>query len=209
MRDPVPPRCLQPASLGPVLSQHQSPYEKTLREIRAFSLRSMSYCLIDSAASHSQRFSVATFATAEQVKEARRLLSTIRMGTDPYSGDPIREEEMVCVPEVRDALDIAIAALRAAPHIPLDSTLFSTRPPPRLPRVKTKSWEKQTQVPVRTRAGSAWLPNEDTRLSFEFGQRISLNEIARSHGRSSGAIVSRLVLLGVVKEHSDVRRLLR
>jgi len=48
----------------------------------------------------------------------------------------------------------------------------------------------------RTAAGAPWSAEEDTRLCSEFDGGMSIAQIARQHGRSSGAITARLVRLG-------------
>jgi hypothetical protein len=45
-------------------------------------------------------------------------------------------------------------------------------------------------------AGSPWNADEETRLAEEFDAGMSIAQIALQHGRSSGAITSRLVKLG-------------
>ncbi|HEX6094965.1 MAG TPA: hypothetical protein VF432_01475 [Thermoanaerobaculia bacterium] len=45
-------------------------------------------------------------------------------------------------------------------------------------------------------AGARWTPEEDAILACEFDGGMSVREIARKHGRTSGAITIRLVKLG-------------
>lgn len=47
-----------------------------------------------------------------------------------------------------------------------------------------------------TSAGAAWSAEEDERLCREFETKMTVGQIALQHGRSSGAITSRLVKLG-------------
>lgn len=47
-----------------------------------------------------------------------------------------------------------------------------------------------------TSAGMRWTPEEDATLCSEFDSGTAVREIARSHGRTSGAITIRLVKLG-------------
>ena len=56
---------------------------------------------------------------------------------------------------------------------------------------------KDTQVaPKRGKAGARWTEEEDVRLCSEFDGGDSISKIAVLHGRTSGAITSRLVKLG-------------
>ncbi len=45
-------------------------------------------------------------------------------------------------------------------------------------------------------AGAAWTAEEEARLANEFDSGMPIRDIARQHGRTSGAITSRLVRLG-------------
>lgn len=47
-------------------------------------------------------------------------------------------------------------------------------------------------------AGARWTPEEDAALACEFDGGLAVAEIARKHGRTSGAITIRLVKLGKV-----------
>jgi len=67
-------------------------------------------------------------------------------------------------------------------------------------------WPKQKPP---SRAGEAWSPEEDKQLQFEHSYGMSVATMAKSHGRSEGAIRARLEkLLGVdvslVELYSDV-----
>ena len=47
-----------------------------------------------------------------------------------------------------------------------------------------------------TSAGASWSEEEDARVCREFDAKLTISQIALQHGRSSGAITSRLVKLG-------------
>jgi len=55
-----------------------------------------------------------------------------------------------------------------------------------------------------TSAGAPWTTEEDERLCKEFEMKMTVGQIALQHGRSSGAITSRLVKLGRI-DPSTVR----
>ena len=50
----------------------------------------------------------------------------------------------------------------------------------------------------RPAAGGAWSPQEETRLIASFEKGVSLTHIAEAHGRTRGAIRSRLRKLGLI-----------
>jgi len=50
-----------------------------------------------------------------------------------------------------------------------------------------------------TSAGAPWSAEEDERLCREFDSKMTVGQIALQHGRSSGAITSRLVKLGRIE----------
>jgi hypothetical protein len=53
-----------------------------------------------------------------------------------------------------------------------------------------------------TSAGTPWSTEEDERLCQEFDTKMTVGQIALQHGRSSGAITSRLVKLGRIDPSS-------
>jgi hypothetical protein len=55
---------------------------------------------------------------------------------------------------------------------------------------------KAARVPA---AGVRWSAEEDQRLAAEFDGGLPIGEIARRHGRSGGAITSRLVKIGRIE----------
>jgi hypothetical protein len=54
-----------------------------------------------------------------------------------------------------------------------------------------------------SQSGKPWLTSEDERLCNEFHDAIDFREIARMHGRTRGAIFSRLVKLGQIKRNGS------
>jgi hypothetical protein len=55
-------------------------------------------------------------------------------------------------------------------------------------------------------AGARWTEEEDVRLCTEFDGGMAVREIARKHGRTPGAITSRLVRLGRLEAGAVVSR---
>lgn len=58
---------------------------------------------------------------------------------------------------------------------------------------------QETSNPIRN-AGKPWTDIEDDKLADEFASKISISEIAAEHGRTRGAIESRLEKLGLKKK---------
>ena len=59
-------------------------------------------------------------------------------------------------------------------------------------------WQ-ETSAPLRN-AGKPWNDIEDSKLSDEFASKMSISDIASEHGRTRGAIESRLEKLGLKKK---------
>lgn len=103
------------------------------------------------------------------------VVESLANGTDPSSG-------------ARIPLDIfhspdTIRALFAASNL-LKADAAAAARPGRMPTTKLTS------------AGAPWSQEEDERLCREFETKMTIGQIALQHGRSSGAITSRLVKLG-------------
>jgi hypothetical protein len=64
---------------------------------------------------------------------------------------------------------------------------------------------RATRGPEGVSAGRTWPPSEDARLRSSFAEGKSVSELAAAHGRTPGAIRSRLVRLGVVVYKKDAR----
>jgi hypothetical protein len=110
---------------------------------------------------------------------AREILSLLADGIDPYTGEQYPIDSPYQHPDTVRALFAAIAAL------------------PKSSRPKTPSRSG--------RAGEPWSDQEDQRLREAFGGGMSVADLASSHERTRGAIVARLVRLGLVENGEDVR----
>ncbi|HEX7809966.1 MAG TPA: hypothetical protein VF608_14615 [Thermoanaerobaculia bacterium] len=101
-------------------------------------------------------------------QEVIGVLESLANGLDPATGARIPLDAFHSADSVR-ALFTATALLRESPE----------------------------RKPVkRAAAGSPWNADEESRLGQEFDAGMSIAQIALQHGRSSGAITSRLVKLG-------------
>jgi hypothetical protein len=100
------------------------------------------------------------------------VVESLANGTDPTTGARIPHETFHSADTIR-ALFAAGALLKAGA--------------PRPARTKLTS------------AGAPWSTEEDERLCREFDTKMTVSQIALQHGRSSGAITSRLVKLGRIE----------
>ena len=90
-------------------------------------------------------------------------------GLDPATGEPAAGESVLQQPDTVRALHYALTALQRG----------TGKQPPRT-----------------ANCYDAWSSAEDAQLCNEFLASVDFAEIAKIHGRSRGAIVSRLVRLG-------------
>ncbi len=98
------------------------------------------------------------------------VLESLANGTDPSTGARIPSETFHSADTVR-ALFAAASLLKSARN---GNTKFVA-------------------------AGTPWSSEEDSRLTQEFENRMTIAQIALQHGRTSAAITSRLVKLGRIQ----------
>jgi hypothetical protein len=106
--------------------------------------------------------------------DAISLLSALSEGVDPLTGEVLPEDHLLQQPQVVRALFHAINALK-------DQSIKAN---------------KKSSAPEM--AGTAWAKQEDEDLIRQFDEKISIAEIAKLHGRTRGAVTSRLVRLGKI-----------
>ena len=106
-----------------------------------------------------------------ELAKAREIIRILADGVDPTTGEVLPAESVYNSPEV----------IRA-----LFSVLEATAPPPK-------------SDPQRN-AGKPWTNAEDAQLKGEFTAKMSISDIAKEHGRTYGAIESRLDHLGLKKK---------
>jgi len=112
--------------------------------------------------------------------EAKKIVDALSNGVDPETGEILPAQSTLNNPQVIRALFVAAQALdRAAKRAVRDSSLPGN-------------------------AGRSWLETEDGELLASFDAGTSIKEIAAKHGRTHGAITSRLVRLGRINERTDV-----
>lgn len=99
---------------------------------------------------------------------ARELLSALADGIDPFTGELLPQNHVCNQPEM----------IRAFHEI-----------------LRIISQEKGQDSPRN--AGKPWTDMEDKKLLDEIDSGMAISRIAKEHGRSKGAIESRLVRLGI------------
>ncbi|CAM2163163.1 hypothetical protein BC2230_120091 [Burkholderia cepacia] len=109
---------------------------------------------------------------------ALEIVESLAKGIDPLSGEILSEHGSLNDPTVIRALFEAANALRTAAATCHQNVEASPKP---------------------SNAGHAWPPEEDTRLLANFDAGVTPEELARKHGRTTGAIKSRLVKHGRIK----------
>ena len=107
---------------------------------------------------------------------ARAILKSLADGNDPATGTPFPPDSPYQQADTVRALHAALEAL--------------DDPPAR----------KRPANPDRPQLGLKWTPEEEQRLRDAFAAKSPIPAIAAAHGRSAGAITSRLVKLGIIED---------
>lgn len=111
--------------------------------------------------------------------EAKTIIEALANGIDPETGEILPEQSTFNRPHVIRALFVAVKVLDTA----------------------AKRAERSKALPDN--AGRSWSEKEDQELLALFDSNVPLKDIAQRHGRTPGAIASRLVRLGRIKERAD------
>lgn len=112
-----------------------------------------------------------------QIQQVISILDSMAAGVDPTTGQPL-PHDLFQSPDIIRAFFTAANALRTN-GVTAPAAVPSSRPRPQA-------------------AGARWTDEEDARLAGEFDGGVAVSAIARLHGRTLGAINSRLVKLGKV-----------
>lgn len=110
--------------------------------------------------------------------EARKIIELLANGIDPETGEIMPADSALNRPQVIRALHVAGIALEKA----------------------VKRAERDNALPEN--AGRSWSDEEDQMLLASFDSGAPVMKIAAKHGRTQGAIASRLVRLGRIKERA-------
>ena len=102
---------------------------------------------------------------------AKEIIHALAEGVDPTTGEVLPTESVYNSPDVIRALFILLQYVD----------------------------KEAVKDPVRN-AGKPWTVAEDDKLRDEFFSKIKISDIAKEHGRSYGAIESRLDHLGLKKK---------
>lgn len=109
------------------------------------------------------------------IEEAILILETLLSGINPDTGEVISSKNIYSSTKVRQAINFVI--------IQLDSKRGKIKYP---------------------NSGKVWEKEEDLSLSKEFYEDIPLHEISKIHGRTLGAINSRLLKLGLIEKDDNL-----
>jgi len=108
--------------------------------------------------------------------EAKSIIEALANGVDPETGEVLSAQSVFNNPQVIRALFIATNAL--------DSL--------------AKREKREKALPGN--AGNAWSETEDSDLLSAFDAGGSIKDISAIHGRTQGAIATRLIRLGRIKK---------
>lgn len=112
--------------------------------------------------------------------EAKKIIEALANGIDPETGEILPPQSTLNSPAVIRALFVAGRALdRAAKHA-----------------------DRNNSSPAM--AGLPWGDEEDQALLAAFDAGSTVKDMALKHGRTLGAITSRLVRLGKIKDRAEV-----
>ena len=105
------------------------------------------------------------------IMKAREIIRTFANGIDPTTGEVLPQDSIYNDPEVIRALYTVLEATSTIPNL----------------------------SPLRN-AGKPWTDIEDEKLRNEFASHMKIADIAKEHGRTYGAIESRLGFLKLKKK---------
>ncbi|MCK4393629.1 hypothetical protein KAX17_12055 [Candidatus Bipolaricaulota bacterium] len=107
--------------------------------------------------------------------EALEIIKSLADGVDPYTGQKLPEHGLYQNTKTVRALFVAVRALED---------------------LRDRESRKKN---LPSHAGIAWTEEEESRLAKRFDEGISIQELAREHQRTIGAIEARLVKLGKIE----------
>ena len=126
--------------------------------------------------------------------ETTRAIEIIRAladGRDPVTDMKLPPESPYQQADTVRALCLALEALDR-PGLSRRSQDLSRRNP-------AEAEGRRPIDPNRPKAGGRWSPEEDQQLRDAFAARQPIRDMAQAHGRTTGAINSRLVKLGLIE----------
>ena len=111
------------------------------------------------------------------ITEARKILRALAEGADPFTGEILDGEGLWANAKVVRALYLAVQQLE----------------PP-----SNSEQKPATARTIPSAAGKPWPASEDSALRQSHSSGASVRDLAKLHGRTKGAIASRLRRLGLV-----------
>lgn len=112
--------------------------------------------------------------------EAKKVIESLANGIDPETGEVLPPQSALNSPTAIRALFIASKALDSA----------------------AKHADRKKSLPAM--AGRPWGDEEDQALLADFDASATVKEMAAKHARTLGAITSRLVRLGKIKDGAEI-----
>jgi len=112
-----------------------------------------------------------------ELDRAKEIIRALADGVDPYTGEPFPPDSPYQRADTVRALYTILEAAESGkkPRKPAD--------------------------PTKPRAGGKWTPEEERRLRDAFTAHKPIPELAKDHGRTTGAITARLVKLGLIEDN--------
>lgn len=110
-----------------------------------------------------------------EVKKAKEIVAALANGVDPYTGEIFTVESPYQNADTTRALYLALKSL----------DMYERR--------------KQREKNMPGNAGAPWTSDEDTDLLQSFDAGKTIRELSIDHGRTEGAIRSRLIRHGRIK----------
>lgn len=114
---------------------------------------------------------------------AKEILQSLADGIDPYTGEPFPPDSPYQQADTVRALHHALQSLQ---HPAASDSALPTAGVPRRSDL--------------AKAGGKWTEEEEYQLRDEFDAKHSIADIAEVHGRTKGAIRSRLIKLGLLDD---------
>jgi hypothetical protein len=117
-----------------------------------------------------------------EIHEALETVRKLANGLHPETGAPLENNSAFQHPLAIRALNRAVAAL------------------------EFQQERERARNSLPANAGKPWSTEEDTLICDELRRGINFQELARSHGRTVGSIVARLIRLGKISAASSQRK---
>ena len=132
----------------------------------------------------------------------REILQALADGIDPYTGEQFPPDSPYQRADTVRALYAALQALTSPADAASSPAGKAAAPKPVDPNKPRAGVPRRSDLP---KAGGPWTPEEEQRLREAFAAKKPFDAIAAEHGRSRGAITTRLVNLGLITLDDQLR----